>query len=178
LKIVRDFYSHQPLGPNPQSRPMALVLSLLSYCLVWPNCFPPWLVCHCPAQPIWPACSLLFLYFVAHSGPTPAHLHSFVLTTPAEAEPSTRATACRAPLPTGCHIDLDSARVRSRLARTPSPCVRTAIILILLIRAWSRIKMERNQESNLYQIRNKLLRNLSIRLEISIGTFLRLHLDS
>jgi hypothetical protein len=157
---------------------MAFFLSFLSYCLVRPNCFPPWPICRCPAQPIWPACSLLFLYSVAHSGPTPAHPDTFVLTTPAEAKPSARAAACRAPLPAGCHTDLDFAHVCPCLARTPSSHVRTAITLILLLRAWSRTKMERNQESNPYQIHNKLLRNLSIQLEISIRMFLHLHQDS
>jgi hypothetical protein len=103
---------------------------------------------------------------------------SFVLTTPTEAGPSARAASCRAPMHTRCHTDLDSARVHPRLARTPSSYVHTTITLILLLRAWSRIKMERNQESNPYQIRKKLLRNLSIRLEISIGTFLCLDPDS
>jgi hypothetical protein len=157
---------------------MALFLSFLSYCLVRPNCFPPRPVCRCIAQLNGMSCSLLFLYSVAHSGPTPAHPDSFILMTPAEAKPSTHAAPCCVPLPAGHHTNLDFARVCPRLARTPSSRVRTAITLILLLRAWSRIKMERNQESNLYQIHNKLFRNLSIQLEISIGTFLYLHPDS
>jgi hypothetical protein len=60
---------------------------------------------------------------------------SFVLTTPTEAGPSARAASCRAPMHTRCHTDLDSARVHPRLARTPSSHLRTAITLILLLRA-------------------------------------------
>jgi hypothetical protein len=155
LKIVRDFYSYQPLGPNPQSRPMTLFLFFLSYCLVRPSCFPPSSVCRCPAQPIWPACSLLFLYSMVHTGPMPAQPDSFVLMTPAEAEPSARAAACHAPLFVRCRTDLDSAHVRLHLARTPSSRVCTAITLILLLRAWSRIKMKETKN----QIRIKFATN-------------------